>query len=92
MIAGQDRAVARFAEAMRSGTMHHAWLLAGPRGVGKAHFARTAATRLLAEATGSPVASTGLDTPRDHPIAHLMAAGSHPDFRQLERELNDKGD
>ena len=85
MILGQDRAVARFLEAMRLGTLHHAWLLAGPRGVGKAYFARLAATRLLAEAAGPPIDPPGLDTPDSHPIAHLMAAGSHPDFRQLER-------
>lgn len=85
MIAGQDRAVASFLEAKRSGTLHHAWLLGGPRGVGKAHFARLAATRVLADAAGPTVDLPGLDTPADHPIVHLMAAGSHPDFRQLER-------
>ena len=92
MIVGQDRAVASFTEAMRSGKLHHAWLLAGPRGVGKAHFARAAALRILAQAAGPPIDAAGLDTPADHPIAHLMAAGSHPDFRLLKRELNDKGD
>ncbi|WP_309611562.1 DNA polymerase III subunit delta' [Sphingomonas sp.] len=92
MIAGQDRAVAQFAEAVASGKLHHAWLLAGPRGVGKACFARAAALRILAEGAGPPVDLAGLDTPADHPVAHLMAAGSHPDFRLLKRELNDKGD
>ena len=92
MIVGQERAVGRFTEAMRSGALQHAWLLAGPRGVGKASFASAAATRLLSEAAGPAVGLSGLDTPPDHRIAHLMAAGSHPDFRRLERELNDKGD
>ena len=27
----------------------------------------------------------GLETPADHPMARLLAAGSHPDFRWLER-------
>ena len=85
MIVGQDRAVAQFTDAMRSGALHHAWLLAGPRGVGKASFARAAALRLLAEAAGPPVDLPGLDTPADHRIAHLLAAGSHPDYRELER-------
>ena len=92
MILGHDVAVARFSEARTAGTLHHAWLLAGPRGVGKAHFARLAATRLLADAGGPPSFAVGIDTPADHPIARLMAAGSHPDFRRLEREPNDKGD
>src|SRR5687768_13966136 len=77
---------------MESGALHHAWLLAGPRGVGKATFARMAATRLLAHAAGPPIDRPGLETPAEHPIVRLMAAGSHPDFRLVERQMNDKGD
>lgn len=85
MIRGQDQAVDQFLKSWASGRIHHAWLLAGPRGVGKALFARLAATRVLAEAAGPPIAETGLETPDTHPIAKLLAAGSHPDFRWLER-------
>ncbi|WP_205481692.1 DNA polymerase III subunit delta' [Sphingomonas arenae] len=91
-IFGQDRAVQAFTTARASGALHHAWLLAGPRGVGKALFADMASLRLLAEAAGPPVEAPGIETPDDHPIARLIAAGSHPDFRRLERETNDKGD
>ena len=91
MIVGQDRAVGQFLAAWATRRLHHAWLLAGPRGIGKASFARSAAKRILSDAAG-PVAGEGLDVPDDHPIAHLFAAGSHPDFRLLKRELNDKGD
>jgi DNA polymerase-3 subunit delta' len=72
--------------------MHHAWLLAGPRGVGKASFARDAATRILADAAGPPVDENGLHTPPDHRIAKLVDAGSHPDLRLLERLTKDKGE
>lgn len=72
--------------------MHHAWLLAGPRGVGKARFARAAATRVLAEAAGPPVDLPGLATPDDHPIARLIEAGSHPDMRLLERLEKERGE
>ena len=85
MILGQDRAVSRFVEAMRSGALHHAWLLRGPRGVGKASFASEATRRLLAEAAGPPIALPGIETPDKHPVARLLAAGSHPDFRELVR-------
>ena len=91
-LVGQDRAVASFRAALDSGSLHHAWLLAGPRGIGKATFARAAALRLLADAAGPRVDWPGLDTPPDHRIARLIEAGSHPDFRSLERELNEKGD
>src|SRR5215203_2959522 len=84
MMVGQDRAVEAFTSALRSRRLHHAWLVAGPRGVGKASFARAAATRVLAEAAGPPVELQGLATPAEHPMARLLAAGSHPDFRLLE--------
>lgn len=85
MIVGQDKAVEAFTSAWQSRRLHHGWLLAGPRGVGKATFARMAATRVLAEAAGPPVELPGLETAADHPTARLLAAGSHPDFRSLER-------
>lgn len=90
MIAGHDKAVAEFRRAWDQGTIHHAWLLAGPRGIGKAHFARAAAIRLLADAAGPRVDLEGLETPADHPTARLIAAGSHPDMRLLERLENAK--
>jgi len=90
MIVGQDRAVEQFSAAWKRGAPHHAWLLAGPRGVGKATFARAAATRVLAEAAGPAIDAPGLGTPEDHRIAKLVEAGSHPDLRWLERLENEK--
>jgi DNA polymerase-3 subunit delta' len=92
VIVGQDKVVEAFSSAWRTRRLHHAWLLAGPKGVGKATFARAAATRVLAEAAGPPVELPGLETPEDHPIARPIAAGSHPDFRWLERLEKEKGD
>jgi DNA polymerase-3 subunit delta' len=92
VIFGHDKAVEQFRAAWDSRALHHAWLLAGPRGVGKAHFARAAATRVLAQAAGPPFEASGLETPGDHPIAKLMAAGSHPDTRWLERLEKEKGE
>lgn len=90
MISGQDKAVEQFRAAWDSRALHHAWLLAGPRGVGKAHFAGDAAVRLLSEAAGPPVDLPAIETPEEHPIAKLIAAGSHPDLRWLERLENEK--
>ena len=90
MIVGQDRAVAQFSEAWATRKLHHAWLLAGPKGVGKATFAHVAARRVLAEAAGPPFDKPGIETDDDHPIVKLVEAGSHPDMRWLERMINDK--
>ena len=91
MIIGQERAVPQFTAAWEGRKLHHAWLLAGPRGVGKATFARAAARRMLADAAGPTVEMRGLDAPSEHPIVRLVDAGSHPDMRWLERLANDKG-
>jgi DNA polymerase-3 subunit delta' len=60
--------------------------------VGKAHFARAAATRLLAEAAGPSFDAEGVNTPEDHRIAKLVEAGSHPDMRWLQRLPKEKGE
>jgi DNA polymerase-3 subunit delta' len=102
MIVGQDRAVEQFSAAWKRRTLHHAWLLAGPKGVGKATFAKAAAMRVLAEAAGPPFDLPGLElpfdpndldehgAPRGHPIARLVQKGSHPDMRWLERLESEK--
>jgi DNA polymerase-3 subunit delta' len=82
---GHERQVAALKDAVASDKLHHAWLLTGPKGIGKASFARRAALWLLAQAAGPAVAGEGLDVPDDHPTARLMTAGSHPDYRLLER-------
>jgi DNA polymerase-3 subunit delta' len=92
VIVGQDKAVEAFAAAWAARKLHHAWLLAGPRGVGKATFAHAAARRVLADAAGPPVGHPRLETPDDHPIVRLVEAGSHPDMRWLERLPREKGD
>lgn len=92
MILGQNRAVEQFASAWGTRKIHHAWLLAGPKGVGKASFARAAARRVLAEGAGPPVDLPGLDTPDDHPMVKLITAGSHPDMRLLERLPREKAE
>ena len=92
MIVGQDRAIEQFASAWASRKLHHAWLLAGPKGVGKASFAHAAARRVLAEAAGPSFDLPGIETDDNHPIVKLVEAGSHPDMRWLERLTDEKTD
>ncbi len=87
---GHEVQIAAFREAADRDRLHHAWLLAGPQGVGKAMFALAAATRLLANAAGPPVNLPGLQAPAFHPIINYIEAGSHPDLRILTRLAKDK--
>lgn len=90
MLLGHQHAISTFMEAAHSGRLHHAWLLAGPRGVGKGLFAREAARRLLAEAAGPAFDLPGLAVPATHPITALIEAESHPDLMVLERIVDEK--
>lgn len=45
---GHDAAWHTWLDAIASDRMHHAWLLSGPKGIGKGLFARAAAARLVA--------------------------------------------
>jgi DNA polymerase-3 subunit delta' len=92
VIVGQDRAIEQFASAWASRKLHHAWLLAGPKGIGKATFAHAAARRVLADAAGSPSDLPALATDDEHPIVKLVEAGSHPDMRWLERLPKERGE
>ena len=71
--------------------MHHAWLIGGPNGVGKATFARAAAIRLLSEAAGQVSPECDLEVDPEIPTARFIAGQAHPDFRYVERGLNKTG-
>jgi DNA polymerase III subunit delta' len=83
---GQDAAEATLVEAMRSGRMHHAWLLTGPEGVGKATLAFRFARRLLAGVPAEP----SLALPETHPVFRRVAAGGHADLLTVERAWDEK--
>src|SRR3546814_16807763 len=70
--------------------MPHAWLLAGPQGVGKRRFADAAVRHILASAAGPPVDEDILEVSDQHPTARLIAAGSHMDLRVLESEVRER--
>lgn len=78
---GHNKAMQIFCRSFEKGTLHHAWILAGDRGLGKAGFANQAAHFLL---SSNEANSTFCDEPDDQ-AARLLAAGSHPDFRLLRR-------
>jgi DNA polymerase-3 subunit delta' len=88
---GHDEAVSAFRAGLADRRLHHAWLISGPEGVGKALLAGKAALRVLAEGAGPPVTAPGLDVADEHPIAKLVEAGSHPDLMRLERLTKDSG-
>ena len=82
LLFGHAAAEQIFEAAVTAGRMHHAWLLTGPSGVGKATLAYRLARRLL----GGPEAA---GDPRS-PVFRRVAAGSHADLLTIEREYDEK--
>ncbi|HEX6011737.1 MAG TPA: DNA polymerase III subunit delta' [Geminicoccaceae bacterium] len=82
---GHARVEGVLLKAWAADRLPHAWLLRGPRGVGKATLAYRFARRLLAgsddeQAAGDPT----------HPVFRMVAGKAHPDLRVLERVVNPK--
>ncbi|MEO9634998.1 MAG: DNA polymerase III subunit delta' [Parasphingorhabdus sp.] len=75
-----------FCQSLAKDKLHHAWILAGDKGLGKSAFAQQAAHFLL-NSRNQPSTFTSV---QDDEAGHLLAAGSHPDFRLLRR--GGKGD
>lgn len=67
---GHDANWAHFSAGLATGKLHHGWILAGPRGLGKAGFAQRAAAALV-------------DPEGQH--GHLIEARTHPDIICLQR-------
>jgi DNA polymerase-3 subunit delta' len=83
---GHAEAESTILDAMRAGRMHHAWLITGPEGIGKATLAYRFARRLLA---GQPKEdSLALDP--GNPVFRRVAAGSHADMKTIELAFNEK--
>ncbi len=83
---GHEAAEATLLDAIQGGRMHHAWLMIGPEGVGKATLAYRFARRLLAGRPTEP----SLALPATHPVFRRVAAGSHADLMTVERGINEK--
>ena len=67
--------------------LHHAWLLTGPQGIGKATLAYRFARFVLANGIAQ---DARLTIAANHPVQALVANGAHRDLRTLERIVDPK--
>ncbi len=91
---GQHTAEASFLESYNGGRFHHAWLVTGAKGVGKASFAYRAAKFLLSqEGDGGGLFGPPdtLDVDQSHSAVHLINSGAHPGLSVLKRKYDSKG-
>lgn len=85
-IIGQDRALRVLSAAAASGRIHHAWIFAGPWGVGKRTAAEAFAAVLL-DPTSRQRAGGWFEPDADSEVQALLAAGTHPDLHLIVKEL-----
>jgi DNA polymerase-3 subunit delta' len=92
---GQGAAEKSFLQAWDSGRLAHAWLLTGPKGIGKATLAFRIARFVLSggnESAGGlfgDAAPATLQMSPDHPIFRRISSGGHADFKLIERGWSD---
>ena len=103
---GHDAAEQEFLASLNSGRLHHAWLICGSRGIGKATLAYRMARHVLAPPSdaqedsgpglfGDDLPEIGLSSDSlyldpEHPVFRRIAAGGHSDFLSIERSTDEK--
>lgn len=100
---GHKKTAQIFLDSYEAGRLHHAWLIAGPRGIGKATLAYHLARFLLKQdgsagpglfgKEGPPAAKAGTDafyTAEDDPLFMRVASGSEGNLKVIRRGYNEK--
>ena len=95
---GQQEASNQFLAAFNSGRLHHAWMVTGVRGIGKATLTWQIAKFLLATPDpnnggglfAAPETSFTLSIDTEHPIVRRIKAGSEPGVMSVRRAYDEK--
>jgi len=98
-LVGHEQAAEIFLKSYSSGRMHHGWLLAGPKGIGKATLAYHLARYLLKQDSGgpglvgnepAPGGSEALHMAENDPVFNHVASGAEGNLMVIERGFNEK--
>ncbi len=97
LLSGHEAAERELLDAFNSGRMSHAWLICGPRGIGKATLAYRFARFILSQSASdggglfgdTPEASDGLYVAPDSPVFRRVAVAAHADLKTVERGYTD---
>ena len=101
MLRGHSEAEQILLDAYNSDRMHHAWLISGPKGIGKATLAYRFARFILNQGPidagpslfGDALPAekpTRLNVSQDNPVFQRIASGSHADLLAIERRIHEK--
>src|SRR5262245_62851059 len=94
-LVGHETAEQDYLQAWDSGRLAHAWLIAGPRGIGKATLTYRMARYALAQKSTAESDMFGASAPKslamsaEDPVFRRVASQGHADFRAVERPWAD---
>ena len=88
---GHEAAERVLAESLSDGRMHHAWLVCGRQGIGKATLAYRFARAALAHPSERAANGQSLEVGEDTSAARQVRALSHPGLLVLRRPYDEKG-
>ena len=88
-IIGQEEAEKIFLQAWKNNTLHHALILSGEYGIGKATLAYRIARFLLVADDKKRDNYNSLNVSPDNPVFQQTAKGAHPDLMVLERDYTE---
>ena len=86
-LVGHHETEAQFAGLLAQNRLHHAWLISGPSGIGKATLAYRMVRRVLG---GVPQTAGALDVPESDPTAQRIQSLGHGDFNLVRRPYDEK--
>jgi DNA polymerase III subunit delta' len=78
------------AQSLASGRLHHAWMITGPEGIGKATLAYRFARHALAKPSERDVTATSLEVAPETTAARQVLALSHPGLLVMRRPWDTK--
>ena len=90
-VLGHAAAERIIAGAVASRRLHHAWLMTGRQGVGKATFAYRAARFLLAQEAELPAEVSSLSLPEEDKVYRQVTSLSHPGLLIIRRSWDTSG-
>ncbi|PHR93276.1 MAG: DNA polymerase III subunit delta' [Robiginitomaculum sp.] len=86
-LVGHEDAEKQFSALFESDQLHHAWMINGASGIGKATLAYRMIRRVLG---GVPQTEGRLDVPESDPVAQRIQSLGHGDFLLIRRPYDDK--
>ncbi|MEM7301967.1 MAG: DNA polymerase III subunit delta' [Pseudomonadota bacterium] len=89
-VLGHDQAITSFLNTHKSGRMHHAWLICGPRGIGKATLAFQLARYLFQHPDGQNASETLSAADESDPDYRQIVSGGHPNLLHLAPPWDEK--